>query len=483
LGRPRRALRLQPVDHLSPPPEPEDVPFDEAFEHLPPQVFALWIRLHAEPQAELNRGRKHVAERCKVPSRTFDRQLRELRRAGYVSVTAQTAPGVSAIYLTRRAAVIGASHFVWLSQTLSPELVADPAWDHGFPASGRTAADVSAARRAAAVPLRERRIRSRRRRVAMAASMTENEGDRRKATRGETSGEPQRAKSDTPPSVDRADRGKPEPVPSLSERMQKWTERQAKQRTELASEDESGSSQPLRGTQKKKVKQVSEERPVRSSSPDVRLRNAEALFSGDRAEELRAVLVDESQTRTARSAQRKARTKAGDAFLEIYGVLRREMYQADYRRPRHEPKAIQAAEGCLLAGVTPRDLIVYWSERVADFTRMEFPSIAFLASSNMIDEAKLATGPRRRRGPSSRTRGGGRGRIDVDEHHAFTPDKLHPDLEAHLASAGLVRVGELRVNKLLAIQARARATLSDMMDPPTDPLEVAAVEFFRGRER
>lgn len=475
----RVAFRNQPVDHLSEPPPPEDVPFDEAFGVLSPQAFSLWIRLHAEPQAELNKGRRAVADRIGIASRTFDRWIGELRNAGFVEVIAQTAPGNSAIQLLRRAAIVGASHFVVLHRALEPAPV-DPAWDYGFPASGRTAADVRAARRAAARPFAlrpkiRRRARAQRTEgerpewVGLAAAMRDKTSQgRRKA------GQPERVSEGESPSPQRA-KGDND---SLDNRVEDWARKQASRPKASPPAADRGSSQPLRGlSTKKKLK--SEERPVDlGSTPELRLRRAEERFEGARAEELRAVLVDEGRGRAQDSAQRRARREAGTAFVEVYAVLRRSGFQSDYRRPRVDDRAVKAGVGCLLAGVTPRALIDYWAERVPDFTSMGFPSIAFLASDRNIDEAKLATLPKKKRGGLGRTRTRFAAK-SVDEHHAFTADKLHPDFEAHLVSKGLVEVGELKLNRLLRLQSVARSVILEFIDPPTDPLEQAAVEFFR----
>ena len=535
-------IRVNPQVSLAAPPEPEDISFEEPYKVLTGNAYALWIRLHAIPQGQLNEGRRALARRVGLPPRTFDRHISELRNHGFVGVVTQRAPGHSAIQLLKRAAIIGATHVVTIHRTTN-----DPLWDYGFPGSGRTAEEILADRRRRAVKWRPKgkpavtkqndtlaqveecltpcpdrgdapqiqagsyntRVRNKQRspqsRRATSGESTQTE----RATSGESTqteraangkitqteqaingelAQLRRATNGKNAQTEPAISGKKPRVLTLDERAKKWADSQASKCYKTETDAEGGSSLLLRSSVNKKFKSkdFKEELPDVSRDPKVRLRRAEELFTGKRAEEYKRVIEGEGDTREEKAARKRAEAEIGAAFLEVYVALRRAKVQPGYRPPRVNLQAIRAGTGCLLSDMKPRDAINYWAERVRDFTSMVFPSLSFMASERNLDEASLATMPRPSKSKSKNKEDTPRSKnmrnrigIKTDEFHAFTEDKLIPGLEPYLIDSGVLKKGELTIRDLLVVQSKARGIkLGVGRQYKKDPVVAEALKFF-----
>ena len=145
----------------------------------------------------------------------------------------------------------------------------------------------------------------------------------------------------------------------------------------------------------------------------------------------------------ARNPRDKHRTmlakKIGAEFSRIYERYRRDaerrngksfsMYGVPEADRRH---CEEAGINCLLAGVTPRQLLEYWDSRVADFTdgNLRIPSLTFLKSASNIDRVLTSSlGQQRERASVER-------KLKAVDRNTFSgvgglDARLRPALERH----------------------------------------------------
>lgn len=117
---------------------------------------------------------------------------------------------------------------------------------------------------------------------------------------------------------------------------------------------------------------------------------------------LHSVLSRNCNDRERRALLRKLGNEVG----EIYSRYRRATERREGRigefnlMPEEFILARRLAENCILRGIHPSKLIEFWDSRIASFTNMKFPTLAFLKSPTAVDEALAASDAK----PGQRTR-------------------------------------------------------------------------------
>lgn len=95
----------------------DGIRIDAAYADLTRPVFALWIRMMAEPRASLEKaGVVALAARFGYRKSAFIDALHQLRNKGYIRVQHQQAVGeYSEIFIAKRPVLVAHDHFIKLS--------------------------------------------------------------------------------------------------------------------------------------------------------------------------------------------------------------------------------------------------------------------------------------------------------------------------------------------------------------------------------
>lgn len=160
--------------------------------------------------------------------------------------------------------------------------------------------------------------------------------------------------------------------------------------------------------------------------------------------ELRGLLV--ILDRKGADRQKKGLERAiAESFGHTYRIYRLRIGKQRFDLVDKDLSVAATAGGlCLRKGITPEALIEYWADNVGRFTTMKFPSLAFLSSPKIVDEAACNAGS------------GAAPKID-SKFHSFTDENaLDPRLRPGLEEAGfdLTEKGD---RYLLSVQSAARS--------------------------
>jgi len=99
-----------------------------------------------------------------------------------------------------------------------------------------------------------------------------------------------------------------------------------------------------------------------------------------------AILDPILQKKKASKARQLVVDKLGSALVKVYTIYRLQFDSRYICWEKYRELAREAAALCFQRGVTPAQLISYWAEEVTKFTKMDFPSLAFLCLEKMIEE-------------------------------------------------------------------------------------------------
>ncbi len=97
--------------------------------------------------------------------------------------------------------------------------------------------------------------------------------------------------------------------------------------------------------------------------------------------------IEVLQKRAVDRERQKLVAKIKSEFMRIYSRYRFSKDRWYKMHPQEERFVAQAGVLCIMKGITPTDLIDYWDHHMSDFTDMDYPTMAFLASPQNVDKA------------------------------------------------------------------------------------------------
>jgi hypothetical protein len=412
-------------------------PIPEAYSELTDEAFAFWMRLHHCSDEELKKGRAHLARAVMKKSESrCSGILQELRLKGYIAIHSPGLPRPSTVTLIKRCKIVGRTKFITLSRLLgmdpdpvqtlyampapvasplsmesetnhngvSPigaDIDSDPHWllptrrpacssgggseghapesTHIRSVSRLTTSPAAKGANTSATPEAKHRAPTPTKAAPPAALPKKVLGKPMVGGSDRLSSPP--ATSDTKNPLDR---------PSLDlSKMQKSKEDRSR-----AKRDAATASAPPRHPDHGKP--IDWDKLDKTGAPAI-------SFSPSPAKREVMIRIVNAEHRRLRPNERRLRSalisKLRTEFVRIYTRYRRAALMekgatsCHYEVSREEYKyAEKVAIACIVKGVTPKQVLKYWHDRIKHFAnrKMQVPPLTFLSQPAFIDEVSIS---------------------------------------------------------------------------------------------
>ena len=369
---------------------------NQAYSELSRSAFAVWIRLMAEPPDVLKLGKAHLAGLLGYGLRRTDEVLTELRRKGYIGVIRPEGVAAPLTIVIRRRALINArvGSFQRLSSILcddhfhtsrlSEKSIQKP--HSGYMSPIKLWFEPIKLWTSAGVNFEPRNPNGR-------CLLTISHVRKHNATEmGFGLSSVLHDKTLPPPPIFRGQKCR---IPDLQPAtLQKKSPIDLDLLRSSFSKDRSLRKNASRREAVKRAKRKG--KPVDWTVVD---KHGDPAISFEPGHPDRRALLEVLSRNTKDGERKHLIEKLTTEFCRIYTRYRRQAERAlsgfsVYEVMDGERKhAANAAIGCVQKGVTPSHLIQYWDANVGNFTNMRIPTITFLASANIIDQAACSALP------------------------------------------------------------------------------------------